>query len=181
MVAIDDVLGFWFADSMRERWFVKDPAFDAEVRTVLSSAYEQARDGQLDNWQASARGCLALCILLDQVPRNLFRNDPRAFATDSQARRVVREALRQNLQGELSQIEQLFLYLPLEHSEDLQDQEDCVSLTKKLDEDPSWYDYAVMHRDIVARFGRFPHRNSALGRETSPEEATFLTEPNSSF
>ncbi len=181
MTEIDEVLGFWFADGMRERWFVKDPAFDEEVRAALLPGFEQARDGQLDHWLSSARGCLALCILLDQVPRNLFRDDPRAFATDPQARHVVRQALRQGLQTELTQTEQVFLYLPLEHSEDLQDQQDCVSLTKALDEDPSWYDYAVMHRDIVARFGRFPHRNIALGRETTAEEAAFLTEPNSSF
>ena len=181
MTAIDDVLGYWFAEGMRDRWFVKDPAFDQEVRDVLFSAFEQAREGHLDHWQASARGCLALCILLDQVPRNLFRDAPEAFATDPQARSAVRNALRQGFQSELTQTERLFLYLPLEHSENLQDQEDCVSLTKALDEDPSWYDYAVMHRDIVARFGRFPHRNSALGRETSSEEADFLTKPNSSF
>ncbi len=181
MTAIDEVLGFWFAEGMTERWFVKDPAFDEEVRSALFSAFERAREGQLEDWQTSARGCLALCILLDQVPRNLFREDPRAFATDRQARAVVRQALSQNFQKELTQTEQLFLYLPLEHSEDLQDQEDCVALTKTLDEDAGWHEYAVMHRDIVARFGRFPHRNKALGRETTAEEATFLTEPNSSF
>lgn len=181
MTAIDEVLGFWFAEGMSDRWFAKDPAFDEEVRTTLFSSFEQARDGALDDWLSSARGCLALCILLDQVPRNLYRDDPRAFATDAQARSVVRHAIGEGFQTELTQTEQVFLYLPLEHSENLEDQQDCVLLTESLDENPSWYDYAVMHRDIVARFGRFPHRNSALGRETTEEEAAFLTEPNSSF
>ena len=181
VTTIDDVLDFWFGEGMSDRWFVKDPAFDAEVRDALLPGYQQACEGHLDDWMSTARGCLALCILLDQVPRNLFRDDPKAFATDERGREVVRHALRQGLQNKLTQTERVFLYLPLEHSEDLQDQEDCVLLTKTLDENPSWYDYAVMHRDIVARFGRFPHRNRTLGRETTAEEAAFLTEPNSSF
>lgn len=181
MITIDAVLGFWFAEGMPERWFVKDQAFDNEVRQALGAGYEDASAGHLDDWMSSARGCLALCILLDQAPRNLFRDDPRAFASDAQARNVLRHALDQGLQSELSQIERLFLYLPFEHSEDLQDQEECLRLTKALDQDPSWYDYAVMHRDIIARFGRFPHRNAVLGRETTAEEAAFLNEPNSSF
>ncbi len=181
VATIDAVLDFWFAEGMPERWFVKDPAFDAEVRAALESGYRDAREGRLDDWMSSARGCLALCILLDQAPRNLFRADPRAFASDPQARRIVRHALGQGFEKNLSQTERLFLYLPLEHSEDLQDQEDCLALTKALDENPSWYDYAVSHRDIIARFGRFPHRNEVLGRQTTPEEAAFLREPNSSF
>ncbi|TQV83523.1 DUF924 domain-containing protein [Denitrobaculum tricleocarpae] len=181
MTTIDAVLDFWFAEGMAERWFVKDPAFDAEVRAALEPGYQEAREGRLDDWMSSARGCLALCILLDQAPRNLFRADPRAFASDPQARSIVRHALGQGFQESLSQIERLFLYLPLEHSEDLKDQEDCLALTMALDENPSWYDYAVAHRDIIARFGRFPHRNEVLGREATPEEAAFLREPNSSF
>ncbi|WP_282607623.1 DUF924 family protein [Pelagibius sp. Alg239-R121] len=181
MVTVDDVLDFWFGEGMSDRWFVKDPAFDDAVRRTLLSGYELANDGRLDDWMSSARGCLALCILLDQAPRNLFRDDPRAFATDARARDVVRHALSLGLQHDLSQTERLFLYLPLEHSEDLQDQEECLVLTKALDEDPTWYDYALMHRDIIARFGRFPHRNLILGRDATAEEAAFLTEPHSSF
>lgn len=181
MVAIGDVLDFWFADGMSERWFVRDSMFDAEVRRLLNSGHERARDGLLDDWKSTARGCVALCILLDQVPRNLFRDDPRAFATDGRALEVARHALSLGLQSELTQRERLFLYLPLEHSESLEDQQVCVELTRSLDADPSWYEYAVRHREIIERFGRFPHRNAALGRETTAEEATFLAEPNSSF
>lgn len=181
MITIDAVLDFWFGDGMPDRWFVKDPAFDAEVRSALEAGYEEARDGLLEDWKSSARGCLALCILLDQAPRNLFRDDARAYAGDAQARSVVRHALSHGFQDDLSQPERLFLYLPLEHSEDLQDQKDCAALTKGLDENPSWYDYALQHQDIIARFGRFPHRNKVLGRETTAEEAAFLSKPNSSF
>lgn len=181
MITIDAVLEFWFGEGMRNRWFVKDPAFDSEVRSALGAGYEEAYDGRLDGWMSSAHGCLALCILLDQAPRNLFRDDPRAFASDWQACAILRHALNQGFHEHLSQTERLFLYLPFEHSEDLKDQEDCLALTKALDEDPSWYDYAVLHRDIIARFGRFPHRNAVLGRETTEKEAAFLSEPNSSF
>lgn len=181
VTTIDSVLGFWFGEGMQERWFVKDPAFDTEVRGALGAGHVEASRGQLEDWMSSARGCLALCILLDQAPRNLFRDDPRAFASDAQARKVTRHALAEGFHEDLTQQERLFLYLPLEHSENLRDQEDCLRLTQALDEQPSWYDYARMHRDIIARFGRFPHRNEVLGREATAEEAAFLKEPNSSF
>lgn len=175
------VLDFWFAPERKSRWFVKDPAFDAEVRTVLQPLHDLACSGALDHWQGDGPGCLALVLLLDQVPRNLFRDDARAFASDAQARAVTKLALDRGFDLDLGQVERLFLYLPLEHSEDLTDQEHCVALTETLDEDPAWCDYAKMHRDIIARFGRFPHRNQALGRDTTSEESAFLTEPNSSF
>ncbi len=177
----DDVLEFWFAQGMAERWFKKDPAFDGEVRQVLLPLHEQAAAGELDGWGQSARGALALVILLDQVPRNLFRGEPRAFASDAKALAVTKRALREGLDKTLRQAERMFLYLPLEHCEDLADQELCVTLTGSLDENPEWHDYAVRHRDVVARFGRFPHRNAALGRETTTEEQAFLKEPGSSF
>jgi len=177
----EDILAFWFAPGRRDQWFEKDPAFDEEVRRQLLGPYERAVAGAYDHWRETAKGCLALCLLLDQVPRNLFRDEPRAFATDDAARAVLRHALEQGFDHALSQIERLFLYLPFEHSEVLKDQEDCVRLTKALDEDPGWYDYALRHRDIIARFGRFPHRNAALGRDCTEEEAAFLEQPGSSF
>ena len=181
MPAAEDVLAFWFAEGMNERWFKSDEAFDREVRLALKALYEQAAAGRLNDWRESARGALALVILLDQVPRNLFRGDPRAFATDAQALAVTKGALAKGLDQELRQVERMFLYLPLEHCEDLADQELCVQLIGALDENPDWCDYARRHRDIVARFGRFPHRNAVLGRESTPEEAAFLKEPGSSF
>jgi uncharacterized protein (DUF924 family) len=177
----DDVLEFWFAPGMEERWFKKDAAFDDEVRQALLELYEQAAAGTLVVWRQSARGALALVILLDQVPRNLFRGDPRAFATDAEALAVTKRTLEGGLDKALRQAERVFLYLPLEHSEDLADQELCVTLTGALDENPEWHDYALRHRDVVARFGRFPHRNAVLGRANTPEEEAFLKEPGSSF
>jgi uncharacterized protein (DUF924 family) len=181
MVEIAAILDFWFADGMAGRWFKKDPAFDAEVRTRLSAAYETAASGELDHWMDSADGCLALCILLDQAPRNLFRDDPRAFASDAKARAVTGHALARGFDQGLDQTRRLFLYLPLEHSEALADQELCCDLTAALDETPEWHDYAVKHRDVIARFGRFPHRNAVLGRQTTAAEAAFLAEEGSAF
>ncbi len=178
---IDEVLAFWFAEGRNKVWFVKDEAFDVATRASLEAPFELAATGDLDHWMESGRGCLALVILLDQVPRNLFRNDPRAYATDEKARSVTHHALRARLDEDLSQPERLFLYLPLEHSESLQDQTLCCDLIARLDENPGWHDYALQHREIVARFGRFPHRNAVLGRSSTPEEEDFLTQDGSGF
>jgi uncharacterized protein (DUF924 family) len=177
----ETVLAFWFAEGMAARWFEPDPAFDAEVRSRLEPLYHQAVAGELDAWAAGARGALALVILLDQVPRNFYRGDPRAFAGDARALAVTKDALARGLDRELAQAERMFLYMPLEHCEELPDQELCVELMGRLDEDPKWRDYALRHRDIIARFGRFPHRNAALGRESTVEEEAFLKQPGSSF
>ena len=181
MTEPQEVLGFWFAEGREKQWFGGGAAFDAEVRAALSAAHDEAVAGRLDHWLETPDGCLALCILLDQYPRNVFRGTPRAFASDAQALAVAHHALAQGFESGLSQTERLFLYLPLEHSETLADQERCVRLTAGLDENPEWLDYAEAHRDIVARFGRFPHRNAILGRVCTPEEEAFLEEPGSSF
>lgn len=181
MTTIDDVLAFWFGAGMKARWFEKDEAFDAEVRARLGAAQEQAARGELDSWAETARGSLALVILLDQVPRNLYRDDPRAFASDAAARAVIRRAIEAGFDRELEQAQRLFLYMPLQHSETLADQEDCCRLFETLTEHPEGVGYARQHRDIIARFGRFPHRNAALGRDSSEEEKAFLEEPGSSF
>ncbi len=180
-MTIDEVLDFWFAPGQERRWFTRDPDFDAAVRDRLLPVALIAREGRLDDWRARARGCLALVILLDQVPRNVFRDSPEAFASDAAARAVTRHALDEGLDRELSQVERLFLYLPLEHSEDLADQELSCRLIGALDEDPGWLDYALKHREIIARFGRFPHRNAILGRCSTAEEEAFLRQPGSSF
>ena len=120
-------------------------------------------------------------LLLDQVPRNLYRDDPRAYPGDAAARAVTRRAIEAGFDRELGQAQRLFLYLPLEHSEVLADQEDCCRLVEELTDNPDWADYARQHRDIIARFGRFPHRNTVLGRESTPEEQDFLNRPGSSF
>ena len=181
------VLSFWFGEpdadgsfSKRQEWFRKDPTFDAEITERFGGDYEKAARGDLDALMATAEGCLALLVLLDQFPRNMFRASPRAFATDAKAREVTRHALEQGFDAALAPVQRVFVYLPLEHSEDLADQERMVALAEALG-DADLVDYAVRHRDIIARFGRFPHRNAALGRASTEEEAAFLQEPNSSF
>ena len=181
MTDIDAVLDFWFSEAAAAKWFVKDPDFDAEVARVLGPRLEGARAGACGHWPATARGALALVLLFDQAPRNLFRDGPGAFALDPRARALTHQAVTAGLDRELPQDRRLFLYMPLQHSEALSDQTLSVELFGRLDEDPDWLVYAERHREIVQRFGRFPHRNAALGRETTAEEAAFLTQPNSSF
>jgi uncharacterized protein (DUF924 family) len=173
---IADILEFWFAPGMAEKWFVKDPGLDREVGERLGALHEKAAAGGFDDWRDSPAGCLALLVLLDQVPRNIFRNDPRTYATDEMARAVTQHALDQGYDAELTHNQRGMLYLPLLHSESLEDKERAVELTRALTENPDFHIWAVHHRDIVARFGRFPHRNEILGRENTPEEAAFLAE-----
>ncbi len=175
-----EVLDFWFDPANQPFWFKKSAAFDAAVRERLGDAHAAAAAGRLDDWQATPEGALALVILLDQVPRNIHRNSARAFATDGAARAAAVAALDTGFDRKLYDDQRLFLYLPLEHSEDLADQERSVALFTAIG-DARQTDYAVRHRDIVARFGRFPHRNALLGRESTEEELSFLEEPNSSF
>ncbi|NIA68891.1 DUF924 domain-containing protein [Pelagibius litoralis] len=181
MMDAQAVLGFWFAEGRDKQWFGGGEAFDQEVREALLAAYDVALTGGYEAWRESPQGCLALCILLDQVPRNIFRGTPKAFASDATALALTRHALDRGFDSQLSQVERLFLYLPLEHSEDLGDQERCLRLTADLTDNPEWLTYAEAHRSVIARFGRFPHRNAILGRENSAEEEAFLAEPNSSF
>ena len=175
------VLNFWFAPGREKQWFVKDASFDAAVRDQLGAAAALAAQSCGSRaWMETATGALALVLLLDQVPRNLNRGSAAAFATDVQARDVARAALYAGHDIRLIRVQRFFLYLPFEHSEDLLDQELSVALISALGE-PELTRYARLHRDIVARFGRFPHRNATLGRITTAEEAAFLAMPNSSF
>ena len=169
-----DVLGFWFG-SDRKAWFEKNPAFDAEIRRRFLPLYEQACAGALNAWKKDAKSCLALVILLDQFPRNMFRGLSRAFAADALALEAARHAVALHFDAGLSVDERTFLYLPFEHSESLADQERSCELMQPLGED--LYRYATRHREIIARFGRFPHRNAALGRESTPEETAFIVTP----
>lgn len=151
------------------------------MREQLGALHEQAATGVLDGLRASPQGCLALVILLDQVPRNIFRDQPRAYASDAKAREIVRHAMAQGFDRQLSQTQRVFLYLPMEHSESLADQDQCLALMGALDENPKWLEYSQQHRDIIARFGRFPHRNAMLDRPSTAEEKAFLEQPGSSF
>lgn len=196
MASAEEVLSFWFghppdpilnpaSTRPRERWFERDAAFDEECRRRFLDAHEAAASGALDAWREEPRSNLALVLLLDQFPRNLFRGTPRAFATDARAREVARRALARGLDLALPPVWRWFLYLPFEHSEEAHDQRLAVTLFEMLalyhldSREP--LDYARRHRDVIERFGRFPHRNEALGRPSTPEEERFLQEPGSSF
>ena len=182
-VSIEEILDFWFQETGPEMWFARDVAFDAKVGARLADGHRAAAGGRLGRWREMSRGCVALCILLDQVPRNIFRDTARAFATDAEARRVARHAIDNglDLDRSLSDDMRLFLYMPLEHSEDVEDQRLSVRLVAERIETVAYRDYAKRHREIVERFGRFPHRNALLGRESTPDEIAFLSEEDSSF
>jgi len=184
-----DVLQFWFGPSAergkrQKRWFVKNDAFDCEVRARFVPLYEEAAAGKLGHLKENGADCLALIVLLDQFPRNMFRGTPRAFATDAAALEAARDAVGRGFDRGMLPVERLFVYLPFEHSETLADQERSCELTRPLDAFPETndvYRYALAHRDVIRRFGRFPHRNAILGRSSTPEEIDFLKGPGSSF
>jgi uncharacterized protein (DUF924 family) len=168
-----DVVAFW-RDAGPQRWFKADAAFDAEFRARFLQAHEAAARGGLDAWSATAAGALALVLLLDQFPRNAFRGTARVHATDAQARAVADAALRERHDAAVDPSLRQFFYLPFMHSENLQDQERCVALNEAQGgESLRW---ALHHRDVIRRFGRFPHRNAVLGRSSTPEEERFLAE-----
>ena len=191
MSQTNEILEFWFGTpdaedygKQRKVWFTKNPEFDEEVRSRFMPHYEQAATNQLDDWKALPQGCLALIILLDQFPRNMFRGQPQAFATDSQALSYAQHAVTQGFDQELLPLQRWFVYMPFEHSENIEHQRQSVELFKKLSDEANFadgLDYAYRHIKVIERFGRFPHRNEILGRETTPEEAEFLKQPGSSF
>ena len=186
-----EILDFWFADGpdqFRQAWFVKDAGFDAEIARHFGTLVAPAREGKLDDWAATPEGALALLILLDQFPRNLFRGAPDAFASDAHAvalaRRVV---LEQRMDLALTPTQRVFLYLPFEHAESLEAQNLSVALFEGLRDWPAHaapggtIAYAWAHRAVIARFGRFPHRNGVLGRESTAAERAYLAQPGSGF
>lgn len=177
-VSAHDLLAFWFEESGKERWFAGDAGFDAEIRARFQTLHEEAASGRHDDWTASPLGAVALCILLDQLPRNLFRGTPRAFATDAKALAVAKAAVDQGFDQDPSMTDdhRLFLYLPFEHSEDLADQRRSLELQAAGIADPEYVDYARRHLAVIERFGRFPHRNAILGRASTPEEEAHLAE-----
>lgn len=167
-----DILSFW-REAGPSKWFAKDDAFDAAIRTRFLAAYEAAAAGELRDWEGSAEGSYALILLLDQFPRNLFRGSPQAFATDARALRIADGAIANGFDAEFDLPERRFFYVPFMHSEELAHQERCVALCEAAD-DGEGVHHAVVHRDIIRDFGRFPHRNPVLGRRTTPQEHDFL-------
>jgi len=166
------VVSFW-RDAGPDKWWDKDDAFDGLVRSTFLPLHEAAARGELAEWENSPEGALALVIVLDQFPRNMFRGSPHAFATDPLARAVAARAIASGFDQATDKTMRPFFYLPFMHSEQLADQERCVELYGALG-DPDLVKYAVEHRDVIARFGRFPHRNHALGRNTTATEQEFL-------
>jgi uncharacterized protein (DUF924 family) len=178
-----EVLKFWFGRE-RKAWFEKNEALDEQIRQRFMPLYELGASGKLAPWIQAPASCLALVVLLDQFPRNMFRGSARAFAADSLARDAARAILDNGWDKAMTPDERLFAYLPFEHSESLDDQERCLALMKEISVFPETADmprWAEAHLVIIHRFGRFPHRNAILGRASTPEEVEFLKLPGSSF
>jgi uncharacterized protein (DUF924 family) len=181
------VLEFWFGTPRgraRPEWFRKDEKFDAEIRRRFGEVHAAAARRELEDWRGERESMLALVVVLDQFSRNLYRNDPRAFAQDEYARQCARDALARGDDAASLPVERQFLYLPFEHSEDPAEQELAVRLMSRLEayeETRGLTEWAVKHKVIIDRFGRFPHRNACLGRASTQEELEFLKQPGSGF
>lgn len=166
-----DVVAFWLNAGPRA-WFAKDNAFDAQCR-AFEAAHHAAARNELSDWEAHAEGALALCLLLDQIPRNIYRNSAHSYATDGLARAIAARAIAQSFDTATDENLRAFFYLPFEHAEDMEAQTRSVFLFETTG-NPEFVKYAIIHRDIIAKFGRFPHRNLALGRTSTAEEEAFL-------
>ena len=177
---IEEILRFWFEELTPDDWFGGGVTVDGRIRERFRDLHEALREQVPESWRASPRGLLGAVIALDQFPRNMYRDDPRAFAADGVALGLAREALARGFDREVSNDERKFLYLPFEHSEDPAEQVRSVQLFTTLGDEDN-LSYALRHKEIIDRFGRFPHRNKVLGRNSTPEEAEFLKGPGSSF
>lgn len=199
MESPETICEYWFGSSDNDlevakqhskQWWSKNVEVDAEIKTRFASYLPRVVNGELDQWQESALGTLALILLTDQFPRNMFRGAAQAFAYDAIARNLCKQGLKKDIDQKLRPIQRVFFYIPLEHSESLADQEQCLQLFRQLanSAEPAlqptltdYIDFAIRHRDIIERFGRFPHRNALLDRESTPAELAFLETPGSSF
>jgi uncharacterized protein (DUF924 family) len=189
MSRVNDILTFWFGeprddksyyDEWHTRWFTPNPQFDQEVRERFMDDYQLAAGRQLMAWQAAPPSGLALVIILDQLPRNMFRGKPQAFATDALAREVAAHLIQAGFDRLLLPIERAFVYMPFMHGETLADQQYSVELFQQLVQEReylSFVTYAIKHLEVIERFGRFPHRNTILGRSPTPAEVEFLEQP----
>jgi uncharacterized protein (DUF924 family) len=184
------VLDFWFSGHARALWFEKDKAFDDEIRQRFGAAVHAAQMGAFQEWAASPEGCLALLILLDQMARNIYRGEAKAFLGDARALAIAEAAIARDFDKGLPFDRRRFFYLPFEHTEDMANQDRSIALFTRLLEETGGeeraaaevqLDYAHRHRDIIKRFGRYPHRNEALGRPSTEDEIAFLKQPGSSF
>jgi uncharacterized protein (DUF924 family) len=178
--APEDILAFWFGELQPAQWFRPDAALDASIATRFGATLVALRQQVPSAWTTSARGTLAAVIVLDQFPRNIHRGTPDAFASDATALALAAGLIAKGGDRELSEVERQFLYMPYQHAEDLSVQERSLELYRALG-NANVLDFATRHRDIIARFGRFPHRNAIVARPSTPEEVAFLQQPGSSF
>jgi uncharacterized protein (DUF924 family) len=178
--AVDDIVKFWFGELTPEDWYKADAERDAEIRRRFGPLYENLSVAVPQNWLEMPKGWLAAILVLDQFPRNMFRGDPRAFATDARALALAKQAIAKSVDMRLEPDQRAFIYLPFQHAEDRADQARSLELFTALG-NPNNLDFALRHKAIIDRFGRFPHRNAVLGRASTEEELVFLKEPGSSF
>ena len=176
----EDILNFWFTECKPEQWFKKNERFDQMITNRFSSSFEDALEGKMDTWENNETGCLALIIVLDQFARNIFRDTPRAFAGDTRALDLSIKCCEKDYLKNPDPHKRLFMLMPMMHSENLAVQDAALPLFKKYASGKD-YEYAEKHREIIARFGRFPHRNMILGRKSTIDELEFLKQPGSSF
>jgi uncharacterized protein (DUF924 family) len=176
----DEIVRFWFEALGPKDWYGAPQSVDAQITERFGETYERLKDGVPPAWRATPQGMLAAILVLDQFPRNMLRGSRQAFATDAQALALAKSAVAEGMDMRLPPRQRCFIYLPFQHSEDLADQERSVGLFMALG-NPTNLDFAYRHEEIIARFGRFPHRNAIIGRESTEEEKAFLKQPGSSF
>ena len=172
----ETIIDFWFSESSRDYWFRATPEMDAQLRDRFIDTWLAAAEDKLSSWEESPEGALALAIILDQFPLNMFRGKSLSFATEAQARKIARTAIDKEFDLKLSDEQKCFIYMPFMHSEDMADQDRSIELFDQSGLEES-IRFAHHHRDIVQRFGRFPHRNKILGRHSRQEEIEYLASP----
>jgi len=172
-VQVSEIIEFWFEPPMSDHWFSSTPEIDKQITATYEELWEQAQQGELKEWENDSEGCLALCILLDQLPLNMFRGTAKSFSTEQQAVAVSKQAIKKGLDKDVAEDKVAFLYMPLMHSENFQDQELCVQSFANANLEGN-HRFAKHHRDLIKEFGRFPHRNDLLGRESTPAEIEYL-------
>lgn len=176
------ILDFMFVETRPEQWFQKNADFDVLIKDKFAEVYKRAMVGEFDAWADTADGALALIILFDQMPRNMFRYTPKAFASDYKALNIAKAAVLKGFDQEVPVFKRRFFYLPYEHSENLSDQRLSVELFEAIKgDDELGYDYALRHLDVIEKYGRFPHRNKILGRDNTPKEQEYLAQPGAGF
>lgn len=172
----EEILNFWFYDVGPDRWFNDDAELDETIRSRFLAAYERAEQDELRQWEETPEGVIALLLLLDTFPRRMFRDTPRAYATDDHALEISRQAVIHHFDDRIDRNYKLFFYLPFQHSENMGDQRLASFYVRERTKEPDWVDEAERRYQIIQVFGRFPHRNEVLGRETTTDEATYLEE-----